>query len=210
MDYKFLTAKNAYIWRVVRRSDMHWLIEKGLYSGNNIQPDDNYKTMGSEELITKRNTRLVPIGNQGVLNDYIPFYFTPFSPMMYNIHTGYNGITQVHNNDVIILVASLNDLQDINFVFTDRHAYLAYANFYSDLEHLNNIDWDILQKCDFRRDNRERYERYQAEALIPKHLPVKRLRAILCYNESAKLEIESYLRQHDLDVTVEVAQYMYF
>jgi hypothetical protein len=209
MDYKFLTAENAYIWRIVRRNDVAWLIKNGLHCGNNIPPDNNYKTMGNEELIAKRNTKTVPIGNGGLLNDYVPFYFTPFSPMMYNIHTGYNGISKVHNEDVVILVASLNDLKKkaVDFVFTDMHAYMMYANFYSDLEHLDKIDWDILQKCDFKR---EKMERYQAEALIYQHLPIQQLRAIICYSETVKSEIESYLKQHNLVMRVDVAQYMYF
>lgn len=209
MSYDFLTAKNAYIWRIVRRSDMFWLIQNGLHCGNNIPPDDNYKTMGNEELIAKRNTKFVPIGNRGSLNDYVPFYFTPFSPMMYNIYTGYNGIPKVQNEDVVILVASLNDLKDkaVDFVFTDMHAYMMYANFYSDLEHLDKIDWGILQKCDFKR---EKMERYQAEALIYQHLPIENLEAILCYSESAKLEVEGYVKQHNKNVRVVVAKHMYF
>lgn len=208
-NYSFLTAENAYIWRIVRRSDMFWLIKNGLHCANNIPPDKNYKTMGNEELIAKRNTKTVPIGNGGVLNDYVPFYFTPFSPMMYNIYTGYNGITKVDNEDVVILVASLNDLKDtpIDFVFTNMHAYMVYTKFYSELEHLDEIDWGILQRCNFTGRN---MERYQAEALIYQHLSINQLRAIVCYSENVKSEIESYLKQHNLVVRVEVAKYMYF
>ena len=41
----------------------------------------------------------------GTLNDYVPFYFTPFSIMMYNIKTGYGGIKHVPNEKIAILVS---------------------------------------------------------------------------------------------------------
>lgn len=209
MRYGFLTAANARIWRIVRRSDISSLIKIGLYSANHVPQTANYKTMGNEDIIEKRNFRIVPIKNGGVLNDYVPFYFTPFSPMMYNIHTGHN-VPKVANEDIIILVASLNSFENssiVNFVFTDMHALMAYANFYSDLQYLNNIDWGILQNCNFTR---VKMERYQAEALIYKHLPIEQLEAILCYSEAVKSEVESYLKQHGKNVPVSVAKHMYF
>lgn len=209
MRYGFLTAENAYIWRIVRRSEISRLIQNGLHSANSVVPTSNYKTMGSEEIITKRNSRVVPIESGGVLNDYVPFYFTPFSPMMYNIYTGYNGVTKEQNDDIIILVTNLKTLKnnDINFVFTNMHALMAYASFYSDLQSLNEIDWQILQNCNFTRVN---MERYQAEALIYEHLPIEHLDAILCYSEPVKLEIEGYLRQQGKSMKTVVAKHMYF
>lgn len=214
MTYGFLTAENALIWRIVRRSDVPSLIRDGLYSGNHVTPDDNYKTIGNEDLIKKRNTRPVPIGSGGVLNDYVPFYFTPFSPMMYNIHTGHGGIKKLDNEEIVILVSNLNKLKNdsVDLVFTDRHAYMSYAEFYSDLQHLDKIDWSILQERDFQYDinDLKKMERYQAEALIYRHLPIVQLDAILCYSENVKIEIEDCLSQHGIDMTVVVAKNRYF
>ena len=52
----------------------------------------------------------------------MPFYFTPFSPMLYNIKTGYNGIKQRPMNEIVIFVSSLRLLEGrgIPFVFSDR------------------------------------------------------------------------------------------
>jgi len=51
--------------------------------------DPNYRNIGNPDLIDKRSRRVVPIPPGGTLSDYVPFYFTPFSMMMYNIKTGY-------------------------------------------------------------------------------------------------------------------------
>ena len=68
-------------------------------------------------------------------------------------------------------------------VFSDRHAYLQAAQFYTSLDDLKEIDWDIPEKRDFRRevDDLGETDRYQAEALIHtlihRHLPVEHLQA---------------------------------
>lgn len=60
------------------------------------------------------------------------------------------------------------------FLFTDSHAYYQWANYYSDLAELAKIDWLLLQRRDLKRDPEDpaKFERYQAEALVHRHLPV--------------------------------------
>lgn len=214
MPCDYLNPDNALIWRIVRRSDMWWLLEDGLDCKNNIPVHRNYQSMGSSGLISNRGLKDVPVGSGGVLNDYVPFYFTPFSIMMLNINTGYNGITKIANQDIVILVASLHDLraQNINFVFTDRHAYVEYANFHTDLQHLQDIDWTILQNRDFSYspNDPDKKVRYQAEALIYNNLPIKHLRVILCYNEVIKAEIEGHLNRLGIEASVHVSSEYYF
>jgi len=86
------------------------------------------------------------------------------------------------------MVSSLRTLQQrsIPFLFTDRHAYLVAAQFYSDLARLDQIDWDMLQRRDFRNDpdDPSKEERYQAEALVHRHLPVDALSGFVCYNDN--------------------------
>ena len=67
------------------------------------------RNIGNPDLIDKRSRRVVPIPPGGTLSDYVPFYFTPFSIMMFNIKTGYGGIKHVpnqRNRDPRFLVAS--------------------------------------------------------------------------------------------------------
>jgi hypothetical protein len=92
--------------------------------------------------------RVVPIAPGGTLSDYVPFYFTPYTPMMYNIKTGM-GVTKVPNDEIVIFVSRLPWLRElgIRFVFSDRHAYLQAANFYSTPEDLDKIPWKLLQEA---------------------------------------------------------------
>ncbi len=107
--------------------------------------------------------------------------------MMYNITTGHNEITRRPNEEITIVVSSLRLIKErqLPFLFTDRHAYLKAAQYKNDLTLLDLIDWDILQRRDFKRDNEdiEKMERYQAEALVHKHVPTDALLGVVCCNE---------------------------
>jgi hypothetical protein len=69
-----------------------------------------------------------------------------------------------------------------------QHAYLATAEHFTDLDNLNRIDWAILQDRDFKRDNNDlgKTDRYQAEALVWKHLPVEGILGICCFTEAVR------------------------
>lgn len=188
-----INAEKALIFRIVHKNNVPWILDHGLYCQNSPIQDANYHAIGNPDLIERRRRHEVPIPPGGTLSDYIPFYFTPYTPMMYNIKTGYGGITQVPNEDLVILVASLHNLAEMGrlFVFTDRHAYLFNAEFYNDLDRLDQIDWNILQNKDFRHDPDDpgKMERYQAEALVHEHLPVGALIGMVCYTDSATEEL---------------------
>ena len=43
----------------------------------------------------------------------------------------------------------------------------------------------------FKRDDPDRFERYQAEALVHQHMPLGALRGVACYDAAAKQEVEA-------------------
>ena len=192
MHQQLLNAQKALIFRICHKSN----VEKVLNDGGCICANDanksKYAEIGNQELIAKRKAHPVPCGPGGSLGDYVPFYFTPFSPMLYNIKTGYNGIQKQPIEDIVILVTSLHHLktEGISFVFTDRHAYLRLAQFSNDLNDLSWIIWPVLQAQNFKRDDMDKFEKYQAEALVHKKLPLSGLLGIACFNDTVKTEIE--------------------
>lgn len=200
-----LNADKALIFRIIHRDNLPWILANGLFCRNADTCDPNYRAIGNAELIVKRHFRSVPLPPGGELSNYIPFYFTPFSPMMYNIKTG-RGVPHVPNQEIVILVSSLHKLvaDDITFVFSDRHAYLQSAVYYNDINDLDKIDWLPLQRKDFKRDpdDPEKMERYQAEALIHDHLPVSSLLGAVCYTNSLAEEIRHSTANQGLTLKV--------
>ena len=209
-----LNAESARIFRITHIKNVPWILRNGLHCMNSPMKDPSFVRIGNAELIAKRSLRKVPIQPRGTLSDYIPFYFTPFSMMMYNITTGYGGIQRVPNREIVIMVSSLRRLADngIDAIFTDRHAYLQAAQYYSSMDDLRNIDWDLLQRRDFQRklDDPEKTDRYQAEALVHRHLPVGQLGGIVCYSEGAKARLAANRKKAGVELKIVVRPGWYF
>ena len=197
-------SPKALIFRIVHRDNVPWILENGMHCRNSTVQDPRYRAIGNPDLIDKRQHRMVPIAPGGTLSDYVPFYFTPFTPMMLNIKTGYGGVTRLPNKEIVILVSSLRKMAELShaFVFSDRHAYLLSANFYSDLADLVNINWGILQQRDFERnpDDPEKIERYQAEALIHQMVPTGALLGVVCYTNAVKSTLDHIATECGLEL----------
>lgn len=212
--YPSLNPEKALIWRIVHCDNLLWILDNGLHCGNSTVRSPAWVNIGNAELIDKRATHPVPLAPGGCLNDYVPFYFTPFSPMLRNIHTGWGGIRKRPNEEIVILVSSMYKLRDLGqqFLFTDSHAYYQWANYYSDLADLNKIDWPLLQSRDFKRDPDDpaKFERYQAEALVFRHVPIQGTLGIVCYTESLKHEIDRQIKARGLALSVYARTGWYF
>lgn len=209
-----LTQKRAFIFRICHIDNFEWHAENDLVCANSEQSNPNFVEIGKRDLIMNRASRDVPIEPSGTLSDYIPFYFTPFSIMFFNIHTGWGGIRKRENKEIIVFVSSVHNLikHNVKFVFTDRHAYLAAANFYTDVKHLDKVDWKILQARSFKQDPDDpgKGERYQAEILVYKRLPLEALLGVVCYNDNSKSRLHEIVRRQNRDVKIVRRSEWYF
>jgi len=59
-----------------------------------------------------------------------------------------------------------------------------------------------LQERNFKRDDLDRFEKYQAEALVHKRMPLNALRGIVCYNQEVKASVQSDVDARGLDLKV--------
>lgn len=110
MSGHLLNAEKALIFRLIHRDNMPHLLTEGCHCKSS-RNGKGYVQIGNQELIERRTTRAVPRAPGGTLSDYVPFYFTPYSPMLYNIKTGYNGIQKRPMGEVVILISSLYMLE---------------------------------------------------------------------------------------------------
>jgi hypothetical protein len=207
-----LTPEKALIFRITHRDNVPWVLDHGLHCRNSRLVDPNFVQIGNPDLVSKRQFHACPMG--GTLSDYVPFYFTPKSPMLLNIKTGYNGIRQRGNDEIVMFVSTIHQLHErqIRYAFTDRHAYLKAASFYADPADLKKIDWEILRNHDFKKsvDDLDKHERYQAEALVYRHLPINELRGIACFTNAEKERLEKQLAERGLAMKIVVKPNWYF
>jgi hypothetical protein len=210
-----LTPERGLLFRITHIANLKWLLANGLHCANGAAADPNFVAIGNPDLIGKRTHRPVPLPPGGTLADYVPFYFTPKSPMLLNIKTGHNGITLRRNEDIVILVSSCRTMREhgVSLLFTDRHAYTATADWSGSEDDLARmIDWDILCRHDFARADGypDKMERYQAETLAHRHIPPNALLGIGCATPATKPAIKAQILDAGLAFDVFVRPGWYF
>lgn len=209
-----LTPQRALIFRITHIENLPWILRHGLHCPSSDVRDPDFITIGNPEIIGKRSSKLIPVSPGGVLEDYVPFYFTPCSVMLYNIVTGYSGLTRRERDDVIVLVSSVRKLSEtgVAFVFTDRHALVAYARFFNDVGALDRIGWELLRACDFARSDNDfgKVERYQAELLAYRTVPVEALLGIACYSDRSRVRVAEMVEVADVQLAVAVRRDWFF
>ena len=209
-----LNPKKALIFRIEHVENVSWILDHGLHCRNSPDQDPGFVDIGNADLIDKRAHHAVPRDPGGMLGDYVPFYFTPFSIMMYNITTGWGGIMRRANQDIVIFVSSIHRLQELGlpFLFTNQHALSVDTEFHRRTEDLDKIDWPLLQSRNFKTSDADpgRQVRYQAEALVHRHVPLDALSGIGCLDDSVCASLQSMVETRGLSISVKATPTWYF
>lgn len=161
----------------------------------------------------QRAAKAVPCGPGGSLHDYVPFYFTLRSPMLYTINRGnvpceggQGGIVHLVSNAQAVAAAGLG------YSFTDGHGIMAYSSFYDDLAHLGEIDWDVIaagQWADTVEDG-DRKRRKQAEFLVRDRFPTALLQGAVVHNQPRADEVNAIAARLGLQLRVVVRPDWYY
>ena len=209
-----LSPERALIFRITHRANVPWLLRYGVHCRRSPAADGAFVPIGNQSVIDWRETREVDHRLGGTLADYVPFYFTPFSPMLLNIVTGYN-VRQRQKSELVVLVSSLLTLEKLGvaFLFTDRNAYFPWARYSNQLGDLEEfVPWDLLRARDFGRDleRPDKLERYMAEALVRQSLPVEALEGIATYDEATASPIKQDLEDIGMELPVVVRAGWFF
>ena len=178
------------IFRIVHRDNLPWIFDHGLHASTRDIFDPNYKAIGNPELIEKRSRRPVPVPPGGFLGDYVPFYFTPYSIMMFNIKTGYGGVSKVANDEIVILVSSLSHIaaRGIPIVFTDQHAYPMAGGILHRSDGFEPNRLAVVAEPGFQDGPRKtpaRRNDIRPKRSIWRHVPLDALLGVSCYSQTS-------------------------
>lgn len=181
--------KLTYAFRITHIDNIRHIENYGLVRSDSPFRDSSYVSIGDHKVIDVRADRIVKGYH---LNEYIPFYLGPRSPMLYVIQHGYNGVTRVDAENIVYCVIRLDELisNNIDCIFTDGHALSAFTHFYQKdlLPQIDNIvkysdvfssQWNTEEDLDLKR-------RKEAELLIKEDLGVQYIKGYVVYNELAK------------------------
>ncbi|MCF8258763.1 MAG: DUF4433 domain-containing protein [Flavobacteriales bacterium] len=197
------------LFRLVDMDNLPHILEHGMYVRGHALANADYVNIGDETLIGQRSTFPVPMKGKGVLGDYIPFYFAGHTPMLLNIKTGFRGIRQRPQHELVYVVSSLDAViqAGLSFVFTDGHPKndrIMKSHAFDDVQDLDKVDWETVQLQHWEpiEDDMDRMRRKQAEFLVKGHLPVSCIVGLIVLNDQCRQQVEELVVSRGLNLKV--------
>lgn len=192
------------------------ILRDGICTKHHPNASKDFISIGNPEIIDVRDETMVRIDGYGNIGEYVPFYFTPKSMMLFNIITGFHKpIVKQYPKDEIIVVRCL--IQDLSvtgkFFFTDGQANeKTMTKHYNDLKYLSNIDWDIIQQSDFKRTSidTDKTRRYQAEFLMHEQVSVGNIESLHVYNEKAANFVKQEMAKTNALIPIHITKQYFF
>lgn len=197
------------IYRIVHIDNIRYLLTHGIFNRGHENADPDYINIGDSDLIAKRHDYPVGINPPGgALGEYVPFYFGRLSPMLLNIKTGYRGIKQRPQKDIIYIVCRVDDIVGHceEWCFTEGHAKTRITTFYNALDDLKEVYWNKVDLRYWYNDESDfdRMRHKQAEFLVKDYVPVHCIMAIVTYTNEAADTVKEILDELNLNIPVRV------
>lgn len=204
-----------YCYRITHISNLRLLLQNGIVNKYHPNASKDYVEIGNPEIIDVRTTKSVKINNYGYIGDYVPFYFTPKSLMLYNIITGYrHPVVQKRNRSEILIIRCLiEDLANLpQWFFTDGQGNDMASSHYNNLAELEQIDWSCIQQSDFSKSDGDydRARRYQAEFLVYGGVPLDKIESLNVYNQDTADYVSNILKENNINLAVNIQPQYFF
>ncbi|WP_432713576.1 type II toxin-antitoxin system toxin DNA ADP-ribosyl transferase DarT [Pedobacter sp.] len=198
-----------WLFRIIHIDNLEYSLKYGMFHKNHVNADPNYINIGDSGLIEQRSSYNVGINPpNGLLGEYIPFYFGPLSPMLLNIKTGYRGVKQRPQQDIVYICCDISSIIsncDL-WCFTDGHAKNALTMFYNNIENIGNINIQLANERYWINTDQDldKMRKKQAEFLVKFHVPAKCISNIVVYNEMSKDRVDQIIRNLNMDIKVHI------
>ena len=195
------------LFRLIHIDNLECILKEGLFAPS-AKFNPTYVNIGDETLIAQRTEFSVPISPGGLLSDYVPFYFGGCSPMLLNIKTGYRGVTQREQSELIYLCAHIDSVISVcpEFCFTDGHAKDKLTTYFNQISALDQIDWSVVSDKYWTstEEDPDRMRKKQAEFLVKKHVPVECFAGIIVHDEIAYISVEEIMKRVGISLPIHI------
>lgn len=208
-----ISTSETYIYRITHRLNLPLILKHGICNKTHVNASRDFIPIGNESIIGVRKDHQIRIKGYGNIGEYVPFYFSQYSIMLYNILTGY-GVPKINPENIIFLCCIIDTVigSGNKYFFTDGQANTAISEHFSDLADLDKVDWNVVKSRDFRKTSEDvdRTRRYQAEFLVKSNVPVNCINAIVVYNDKCDTFVKKELEKAGLVIPVYTRKTFYF
>ena len=210
-----INKHKKYCYRILHKNNLIHLLKHGLVNKHHKNSDPDFTPIGNLEIIDVRSTTPVRIASYGNIGDYVPFYYTTRSMMLFNIVTGYYApkVPRRSKNEIIAVRCLITELaKQPKWFFTDGQANDDNTEHYNDLNYLEKIDWNCIQSGDFTKSaaDYDKQRRYQAEFLVYHEVPLECIEGICVYDAETEKWVKNELNKSGLEIPVYIHKHYFF
>lgn len=171
--------------------------------------------VGDRGIKGNRRMYVVTCGPGGNPCDYVPFYFTPLSPMLFKIGIGGVPHYQEGQDGLVYMVSTIGDVVDagLPWVFSNGNCGSRFATYFDDLSLLDSeVDWD-LQEAKWWNDTADdpnRATRRAVEFLVHQQFPWGLVRGLVVRNDTTERAVRDILDQAGSMLRIAVRSNWYY
>ncbi|NVK53833.1 MAG: DUF4433 domain-containing protein [Flavobacteriaceae bacterium] len=167
------------------------ILEHGITHASSEKANPNYEPIGDSSIITSRNSKPVEVMRK-MIGDFIPFYFSYRTRMLFVIQYGLNGVKKVSPDKIVYCVSTVQQVIDSGnrFIFSNGHGSSYLTEFFKssqvesidkivDFKAVANKNWVDEYDTDLKR-------RKEAEFLVLGDLAPDFISGFVTYDEFGK------------------------
>jgi hypothetical protein len=211
-----INEHKRYCYRITHIQNLRHILDKGIVAKNHPAASTDYLQIGNPEIIDVRSVMPVKLEGYGNIGDYVAFYFTPKSMMLYNIITGFRApLVPKRNREEILVIRCIIErlATGSSWFFTDGQGNDAVTNHFNDLKDLDKLDWLAIQQGNFSKGDGDydRARRYQAEFLVYGDVPVTSIESLNVYSQTSANYVNGLLTAKNItNIAVNVQPHYFF
>lgn len=178
---------DRFIYHFTHIDNLPGLLKTGFVANGHADFPNGVQSIAEAGIQARRSLMSVTCGPQGVVHDYVPFYFGAKSLMLLGVIHKKN----IDQCDILYFEFPISLLDHPNAVFTDASANTAVPpNFYSDPVDLDRLNWTEIDSQKWSCASDELRHQRMAEALIHGHVPLSAASACVVWNKDSRDRVE--------------------
>jgi hypothetical protein len=193
-------------WYFAFIDNLHLILQYGILPKNEVDRRGlQYRSFAEETVQIRRHHHTIHLSNQKEykIHDVVPVYLCPKTPTL-------SARREIYSELVFLRIQSFILLDDeVEFAFTDGNAASRQTRFFVDLNHLEQLPWDVI-RCKYWNDFTDGLRKRNSEFLIHPCIPVERIWDLYVVNETARTKVQGVVDQCNSRLKVSIKQDMFF
>ena len=204
-----LPPEERLIYHITAIENLPAILDEGGLLSDEVMSHRDPTIIGHSHIKERRLTKIrVPSCGNRFVGEFVPFYFSPRSPMLYSINLGNTGRTPGCQNTIVHLVSRVRDAIALGmpWAVSDGNAGAFHTTFESTLQAIDNLDWTAIEATSWAANRHQK----QAEFLAADFFPWTAFHEVGCYDAAAAAEVAAIITSQNHRPKVSVKRGWYY